>query len=66
MGEEPLASLSLEVQEALIIEDLLSVLMGIEGAYISVHSDYVPDDPRMQLKGARFVASPQLGAHSLH
>ncbi|EJD47788.1 Spc97/Spc98 [Auricularia subglabra TFB-10046 SS5] len=48
------------LQEALIIEDLLSVMMGIEGTYITIHPDYLPDDPRMQLKGARFVVSGQL------
>ncbi|KAH7105791.1 Spc97/Spc98 [Auriculariales sp. MPI-PUGE-AT-0066] len=59
-GEESLAGLPLEVQEALIIEDLLSVLMGIEGTYVTVHPDYIPDDPHMQLKGARFVVASQL------
>ncbi|KZV81099.1 hypothetical protein EXIGLDRAFT_844958 [Exidia glandulosa HHB12029] len=57
---DALSSLPIDLQEALIIEDLLSVLMGIEGSYIVVHPDYVPDDPRMQIKGARFVVSQQL------
>ncbi|QRV92962.1 gamma-tubulin complex component 2 [Ceratobasidium sp. AG-Ba] len=30
----PLRDLSLEIQEALILEDMLSVLIGVEGAYV--------------------------------
>lgn len=46
----------LDVQEALVLEDLLYVLMGIEGTYISYHPDYDPadDDP---LQGVRFTVS---------
>ncbi|PPR05252.1 hypothetical protein CVT24_008278, partial [Panaeolus cyanescens] len=49
----------LEIQEALILEDLLFVLTGIEGTYITFHPDYSPedDDP---LLGIKFVVSPAL------
>ncbi|TEB29698.1 hypothetical protein FA13DRAFT_1734494 [Coprinellus micaceus] len=47
--------------EALILEDLLFVLMGIEGEYIRYHPDYSPedDDP---LRGIQFVVSSSLDA----
>ncbi|KAG6864736.1 hypothetical protein C0991_007478 [Blastosporella zonata] len=49
----------LEIQEALILEDLLYVLMGIEGTYVTFHPDYSPedDDP---LQGIRFVVASSL------
>ncbi|KIJ09112.1 hypothetical protein PAXINDRAFT_172617 [Paxillus involutus ATCC 200175] len=56
--EDVLDHLPVLTQEALILEDLLYVLMGIEGTYITYHPDYSPedDDP---LQGIRFlVASP--------
>ncbi|KZT25586.1 gamma-tubulin complex, DGRIP84/SPC97 component [Neolentinus lepideus HHB14362 ss-1] len=61
--QESLDRIPLEIQEALILEDLLYVLMGIEGVYIRHHPDYSSedDDP---LQGIRFVASPSLD-HSL-
>ncbi|EIW56156.1 uncharacterized protein TRAVEDRAFT_60139 [Trametes versicolor FP-101664 SS1] len=48
-----------EIQEALVLEDLLYVLMGIEGTHIAYHPDYSPDeeDP---LNGLRFVVAPSL------
>ncbi|EPQ51590.1 gamma-tubulin complex, DGRIP84/SPC97 component [Gloeophyllum trabeum ATCC 11539] len=57
--QESLERIPLDVQEALILEDLLYVLMGIEGVYIRHHPDYSPedDDP---LQGIRFVVSPSL------
>ncbi|KAG5636486.1 hypothetical protein H0H81_007852 [Sphagnurus paluster] len=57
--QESLDRVPLEIQEALILEDLLYVLMGIEGTYVTHHPDYSPedDDP---LQGIRFVV-----AHSL-
>ncbi|KIK01193.1 hypothetical protein K443DRAFT_678657 [Laccaria amethystina LaAM-08-1] len=56
---EPLDRVPLEIQEAMILEDLLYVLMGIEGTYVTFHPDYSPedDDP---LQGIRFVVSPSL------
>ncbi|KAI6169665.1 Spc98 family-domain-containing protein [Pisolithus thermaeus] len=56
--EDSLDHLPLDVQEALILEDLLFALMGIEGVHITYHPDYSPedDDP---LQGIRFsIASP--------
>ncbi|KAF7294696.1 Spindle pole body component [Mycena indigotica] len=57
--QESLDHVSLEIQEALILEDMLYILMGIEGSYITYHPDYSPedDDP---LQGIRFVVSPAL------
>ncbi|KAF8504318.1 Spc98 family-domain-containing protein [Russula emetica] len=49
----------LEVQEAMILEDLLYVLMGIEGTHITYHEDYSPEDDDA-LQGVRFVASNRL------
>ncbi|KAF6752840.1 gamma-tubulin complex component 2 [Ephemerocybe angulata] len=59
--QDSLDSVPLEIQEALILEDLLFVLMGIEGEYIRYHPDYSPedDDP---LRGIEFVINPSLGA----
>ncbi|KAJ8596832.1 hypothetical protein M405DRAFT_725573 [Rhizopogon salebrosus TDB-379] len=57
--EDVLDSLPVDIQEALILEDLLYVLMGIEGTHISYHPEYSPedDDP---LKGITFVVSSPL------
>ncbi|KAG1807701.1 Spc98 family-domain-containing protein [Suillus variegatus] len=57
--EDVLDNLPVDIQEALILEDLLYVLMGIEGTYISHHPEYSPedDDP---LKGILFVLSSPL------
>ncbi|TFK37007.1 Spc98 family-domain-containing protein [Crucibulum laeve] len=57
--QESLDRVPLEVQQAIILEDLLYVLMGIEGTYIIFHPDYSAedDDP---LQGIRFVVSPSL------
>ncbi|KAI0067099.1 hypothetical protein BV25DRAFT_1278971 [Artomyces pyxidatus] len=57
--EEHLDDMPLEIQEAMILEDLLYVLMGIEGIYINHHEDYSPDDDD-PLEGIRFVASKRL------
>ncbi|ESK91942.1 spindle pole body component [Moniliophthora roreri MCA 2997] len=56
---ESLDHIPLDIQEAMILEDLLFVLMGIEGNHITYHPNYSPeeDDP---LRGVRFVVSPSL------
>ncbi|KIY52188.1 hypothetical protein FISHEDRAFT_63932 [Fistulina hepatica ATCC 64428] len=53
-GSKTLERVPVEVQEAIILEDLLYVLMGIEGTNITYHPEYSPedDDP---LQGIRFV-----------
>ncbi|KAI5813874.1 gamma-tubulin complex component protein [Pyronema omphalodes] len=43
-----------EMQEAAILEDLLFVLMGIEGQYIRYQEDYNPSDEKERLLGPRF------------
>ncbi|KAF8191280.1 gamma-tubulin complex, DGRIP84/SPC97 component [Pholiota molesta] len=57
--QESLDRIPLDIQEALILEDLLFVLTGIEGTYITYHPEYSPedDDP---LQGIRFVVSSSL------
>ncbi|PPQ84427.1 hypothetical protein CVT25_011254 [Psilocybe cyanescens] len=59
VAREPLDRIPLDIQEAIILEDLLFVLMGIEGTYITYHPEYSPedDDP---LLGIRFVVAPSL------
>ncbi|EJF61584.1 hypothetical protein DICSQDRAFT_105728 [Dichomitus squalens LYAD-421 SS1] len=57
--ENSLYGIPVEIQEALVLEDLLFVLMGIEGSYITYHQDYSPDDDD-PLNGVRFVVSPSL------
>ncbi|KAH9942681.1 Spc98 family-domain-containing protein [Amylocystis lapponica] len=57
--EGSLAGVPIDIQEALILEDLLFVLMGIEGTYITYHPDYSPDDDD-PLQGVRFVVSSSL------
>ncbi|KAN0085934.1 Spc97 / Spc98 family domain containing protein [Tylopilus felleus] len=51
--------LPIDIQEPIILEDLLYVLMGIEGTHVTHHLDYSPedDDP---LQGIRFVVSAPL------
>ncbi|KAJ3982332.1 Spc98 family-domain-containing protein [Lentinula detonsa] len=58
--QESLDYVPLDVQEAMILEDLLYVLMGIEGEYIRFHQDYSPDedDP---IQGVRIVVDLSLG-----
>ncbi|EGO19871.1 hypothetical protein SERLADRAFT_418154 [Serpula lacrymans var. lacrymans S7.9] len=57
--EDVLGTLPVDIQEALILEDILYVLMGIEGTHITYHPEYSPedDDP---LQGIRFVVSSPL------
>ncbi|BGP19394.1 hypothetical protein JCM10213_000631 [Rhodosporidiobolus nylandii] len=60
LDKEPLAGLSAELQEALIVEDLLFVLMGIEGRYIEFDLSYSPEDDFERLQGAQFVVDQGL------
>lgn len=80
--EESLDTFPLEVQEAMILEDILYVLMvcdlqffhssiplnvmskGIEGAHITYHEDYSPEDDDA-LQGIRFSVSKRLGTSNL-
>ncbi|KLO18249.1 hypothetical protein SCHPADRAFT_845287 [Schizopora paradoxa] len=59
-GKVPsLDKVPVEVQEALILEDLLFVLTGIEGTYVTYHADYSPEDEN-PLHGIRFAVSSSL------
>ena len=62
---KPLSELSLEVQEAAIVEDLLFVFMGYEGQYIRFAKAYNPDEERDRLTGPTFRIAPGLDP-SLH
>ncbi|KAG5950678.1 hypothetical protein E4U53_004597 [Claviceps sorghi] len=50
----PLSELTLEVQEAVIVEDLLFVLMGYEGQYVRYAKGYDPAEERDRLTGPSF------------
>ncbi|KAG6008390.1 hypothetical protein E4U21_004595 [Claviceps maximensis] len=50
----PLSELSLEVQEAVIVEDLLFVFMGYEGQYVRYAKGYDPTEERDRLTGPSF------------
>ncbi|KAL2753441.1 hypothetical protein ACRALDRAFT_2111432 [Sodiomyces alcalophilus JCM 7366] len=56
----PLHELSLEAQEAAIIEDLLFVFMGYEGQYIRFAKSYNPHEERDRLSGPTFRILPGL------
>ncbi|KAI0478789.1 Spc98 family-domain-containing protein [Xylariaceae sp. FL0804] len=56
----PLYELSLEAQEAAIIEDLLFVFMGFEGQYIRYSYSYNPNEERDRLQGPEFKLQPGL------
>ncbi|GAB0132534.1 hypothetical protein EsDP_00000967 [Epichloe bromicola] len=56
----PLGELSLEVQEAAIVEDLLFVFMGYEGQYIRFAKGYNPAEERDRLAGPSFRILPGL------
>ncbi|KAM0748345.1 hypothetical protein T439DRAFT_328325 [Meredithblackwellia eburnea MCA 4105] len=62
LDKEPLEGLSGDLQEALIVEDLLFVLMGIEGQYIEYDPEYNPEDEFERAQGAQFVIDSQLDA----
>lgn len=57
---QPLHELSLEAQEAAIIEDLLFVFMGYEGQYIRYAYSYDPNEERDRLAGPEFKILPGL------
>ncbi|KAI1344597.1 Spc98 family-domain-containing protein [Xylariaceae sp. FL0016] len=61
---QPLYELSLEAQEAAIIEDLLYVFMGFEGQYVR-YAFYDPMEERDRLKGPQWDILPGLDP-SLH
>ncbi|CAD6898560.1 unnamed protein product [Tilletia controversa] len=48
------------IQEALILEDILFVLMGIEGQYIHYAASYDLTNPADRLRGATFTIDPTL------
>ncbi|PNY27373.1 Spindle pole body component [Tolypocladium capitatum] len=62
---KPLSELSLEVQEAAMVEDLLFVFMGFEGQYIRYAKGYNPGEERDRLAGPTFRILPGLDP-SLH
>ncbi|KAI5463321.1 Spc98 family-domain-containing protein [Mariannaea sp. PMI_226] len=55
-----LNELSLELQEAAIVEDLLFVFMGYEGQYIRFAKGYNPNEERDRLSGPAFRILPGL------
>ena len=57
---KPLGELTLEVQEAAIVEDLLFVFMGYEGQYIRFAKGYNPNEERDRLSGPDFRILPGL------
>jgi gamma-tubulin complex component 2 len=56
----PLYELSLEVQEAAILEDLLFIFMGYEGQYIRFGKNYDPHQEKDRLAGPSFKILPGL------
>ncbi|KAL4250163.1 Spindle pole body component [Abortiporus biennis] len=56
---ESLDRVPVDIQEAMILEDLLFVLMGIPGTHITYPIDYAPEDED-PLQGVRFVVSSAL------
>ncbi|PFH59581.1 hypothetical protein XA68_12125 [Ophiocordyceps unilateralis] len=61
----PLGDMSLELQEAAMVEDLLFVFMGYEGQYVRYAKGYNPTDERDRLSGPTFRILPGLDP-SLH
>ncbi|KAL0944268.1 spc97 spc98 family protein [Colletotrichum truncatum] len=57
---KPLSELTLEAQEAVMIEDLLFVFMGYEGQYIRFAKTYNPHEERDRLSGPTFRVLPGL------
>lgn len=58
----PLTLVDRDLQEALILEDLLYVLLGIEGQYITYAPTYDPEDIANRLRGAHFTIDSALDA----
>ncbi|KAI9054713.1 hypothetical protein LZ554_001864 [Drepanopeziza brunnea f. sp. 'monogermtubi'] len=56
----PLHELSLEVQEAAMLEDLLFVFMGYEGQYVRFSKNYNPSVEKDRLAGPGFKILPGL------
>ncbi len=56
----PLNTLPLDMQEALILEDLLFVLMGYEGIYLRFAPGYDPTVEKLRLAGPTFKVLPGL------
>ncbi|KAK3390494.1 Spc98 family-domain-containing protein [Podospora didyma] len=56
----PLTELTLDAQEAVIIEDLLFVFMGFEGQYIRFAKGYNPNEERDRLSGPPWRILPGL------
>ncbi|RDA91664.1 hypothetical protein CP533_0046, partial [Ophiocordyceps camponoti-saundersi (nom. inval.)] len=61
----PLGDMSLEVQEAAMVEDLLFIFMGYEGQHVRYAKGYNPTDERDRLSGPTFRILPGLDP-SLH
>jgi gamma-tubulin complex component 2 len=57
---KPLHELTLEAQEAVILEDLLFVFMGYEGQYIRFAKSYNPNEERDRLSKPTFWILPGL------
>jgi len=55
-----LDTLDATLQDVLLVEDLLYVLIGIEGNYVQFAPDYRPDDLGHRLNGARYVIDAAL------
>lgn len=55
-----LASIDTTLQDVVFVEDLLYVLVGIEGNYVQFAPDYKPEDLGHRLNGARFVLDAAL------
>ena len=56
-----LDSMPREVQEAAIMQDLLHVLIGIEGQWITFAPGYDPNDQASQLRGPTYIVHPAIG-----
>ncbi|KAK4207338.1 spindle pole body component alp4 [Rhypophila decipiens] len=57
---KPLLELSLDAQEAVLLEDLLFVFMGYEGQYIRFAKGYDPSEERDRLSGPTWRILPGL------
>ncbi|KAI0161664.1 Spc98 family-domain-containing protein [Hypoxylon sp. FL1284] len=57
---QPLHELSLQAQEAAMVEDLLFVFMGYEGQYVRYAYSYDPNEERDRLTGPDFKIQPGL------